>query len=209
MTSSTDIIAKFKAAFKTFKTTNERLNNMYVTQIYDAIANIFYPICYDSVGAKKNLIRLSDNNAAYATEYGKSFPCPACPGIYVSDIDTTKDAYLDSCKKEAFHKATIPDWEIYDMAESEANRFITRIVVDVWISPLSKGSPTFYANRMTNELLDQLQVVWAGHHPINLLALQDEMRTMHVTTNIIPQYMEDLEKAQLQSERADMLILDN
>ena len=59
------------------------------------------------------------------------------------------------------------------MAEREANRFIVRVVADVWISPLSKGSPTFYTKQKTEELLDQLQVICTGHHAINLLALQD------------------------------------
>ena len=50
MTSSTDIIAKFEVAFEAFETTDERPTDLYVTQIYDAIAKIFYPIRYDSVG---------------------------------------------------------------------------------------------------------------------------------------------------------------
>ena len=95
------------------------------------------------------------------------------------------------------------------MAESEANRFIVFIVADVWISPLSKGIPTFYAKRKTKELLDQLQVVCTGHHAIDLLALQDEMRTMHVSTDTIPQYTAALKKAHLQVARAEMPILDN
>ena len=71
MTSLTDIIAKFKAAFKAFETTDERPTDMYVTQIYDVIAKIFYPIRYDSVGVKHNLMGLIDKDAAYATEYGE------------------------------------------------------------------------------------------------------------------------------------------
>ena len=106
---------------------------------------------------------LIDEDAAYATEYGESFPRPDRPGIYATDFDTTKDASLDSRKKEAFHKAKISDWEIYDVAESEANRFIVRVVADVWISPLLKGGPTFYAKRKTKELLDQLKVVCMGN----------------------------------------------
>ena len=156
---------------------------MYVTQIYDAIAKIFYPIRYDSVGATHNLMGMINEDAAYATEYGKSFPCTELPGIYASDIDTTKDASLDSRKKEAVHKARIADWEIYDVAKSEANRFIVRVVADVWISPPSKGGPTFYAKRKTKKLLDQLQVICTGHHAIYLLTLQDEMQTMHVSTD--------------------------
>ena len=105
---------------------------------------------------------LIDEDDAYANEYGEPFPRPDCSGIYATDIDTTKDAYLDSRKKEAAHKAKIADWEIYDLAESEANRFIVRVVADVWISPLSKGGPTFYVKRKTKKLLDQLQVVCTG-----------------------------------------------
>ena len=43
MTSSTNIIAKFEAAFEAFETTYERPTNLYVTQIYDSIAKIFTP----------------------------------------------------------------------------------------------------------------------------------------------------------------------
>ena len=109
MTSSTDIIAKFKAAFEAFETTDERPTDLDVTQIYDAIAKIFYPIRYDSVGARHNLMGLIDEDAAYATEYGELFPWPDCPGIYATDIDTTEYVSLDSQKKEAFHKANIAD----------------------------------------------------------------------------------------------------
>ena len=67
-----------------------------MTQIYDAIANIFYPIHYNSVGARHNIMGLIDKDAAYATEYGELFPRPQRPGIYATDTDTTKDAFLDS-----------------------------------------------------------------------------------------------------------------
>ena len=128
--------------------------------------------------------------------------------MYVSDIYTTKDASLDSRKKEAVHKARIYDWEIYNVAESKANCFIVRIVADVWIFPLLKGIPTIYVKRKTKELLDQLQVVCTGHHAINFLALQDKMRTMHITADTILQYIAALEKAQLQAARAEIPIPD-
>ena len=153
MTSSTDIIAKFEAAFEASETTNERLTDLCVTQIYDAIAKNFYPTRYDIVGAKHNLMGLINEDATYATEYSESFPRPERPGIYASYINTTEDASLDIRKKEAVHRARIVDWEIYDMDESEANCFIICIVADVWVSPLLKGSPTFYAKRTAKELL--------------------------------------------------------
>ena len=95
MTSLTDIIAKFEAAFESFKTTDKRSTDMYVTQIYDTIAKIFYPLRYDRVGATHNLMGLIEENAAYATEYGESFPRTSRPNIYASDINTMKDASLD------------------------------------------------------------------------------------------------------------------
>ena len=95
------------------------------------------------------------------------------------------------------------------MAKSEINRFIVRVVTDIWIYPLSKGSNTFYTKRMTKDMVDQLQVVCTGHQDIDFLALQDKMWTMHVNTDKIPQYTTALEKAQLKAERADMPIPDN
>ena len=94
------------------------------------------------------------------------------------------------------------------MAKSKAGLFIVRVVADVWIYPILKRSTTFYVKRKTKELLDQIQVVCTGHHAIDLLALQDEMRTMHVTTDTIPQYIAALEKAHLQAARAEMPIPD-
>ena len=152
---------------------------------------------------------LIEDDTTYATNYSESFPQPARPGIYVSDINTTKDASLDSHKKESAHKTTIADWEIYNVAESEANFFIVRVVPDVWISPLSMGIPKFYMKRMTKDLLDQLQVICMEHHTINLLAIKDKMRTMNVTTNTIPQYITALENSQLQEGRVDMPIPEN
>ena len=137
------------------------------------------------------------------------FPQPARLGIYASDIDTAKDASLDSQKKETVHKARIVDWEKYNMEKIEANCFIVRVVTDVWISPLSKGSPKFYTKRTTKELLDQLKVICTGHHAIEFLALQEKNWTMHVTTYTTPQYIVALEKAQLQASRAEIIILDN
>ena len=99
MTSSTGIIAKSKAAFKAFETTDEIPTNLYVTQIYDANAKIFYPIRYDGVGVRHNLMGLIEKDAAYTTEYGESFPRSARPGIHASDIETTKDASHDRQKK--------------------------------------------------------------------------------------------------------------
>ena len=60
MTSTTNIIANFKAAFEAFETTDQSPTNLYVTQIYDDIAKIFYPIFYNSVGARHNLMGLID-----------------------------------------------------------------------------------------------------------------------------------------------------
>ena len=105
----TNIIAKFEAAFETFETTDKRPTDLYVTQIYDAIAKIFYPIRYSSVGDRHYLMGLINDYAAYTTKYSESFPRPAHQGIYASYTDTTKDSSLDSLKKEAIHKARIAD----------------------------------------------------------------------------------------------------
>ena len=50
MTYLTNIIAKFEAAFEAFETTDKRPTNLYVTQIYDAIAKIFSPSVTTALG---------------------------------------------------------------------------------------------------------------------------------------------------------------
>ena len=60
MMSSTDIIAKFEVSFEAFEMTDDCPTDLYVTQIYDDIAKIFYPIFYNSVGARHNLMGLID-----------------------------------------------------------------------------------------------------------------------------------------------------
>ena len=50
MTSSTDIIAKFDAAFEAFEMTDERLTDLYVAQIYDTFAKIFTPTATPALG---------------------------------------------------------------------------------------------------------------------------------------------------------------
>ena len=82
MTSSTNILAKFEAAFEAFKTTYVRPTDLYVTQIYDAISKIFLTVRYDIVWATHNLMGLVDEEVAYASEYGESLPRPSRPGIY-------------------------------------------------------------------------------------------------------------------------------
>ena len=74
MTSSTDIIAKSEASFEAFERTDGRTNDLYVTQTYDAIVKIFHFIRYDSVGARRNLMGLINEDTAYTTEYGESSP---------------------------------------------------------------------------------------------------------------------------------------
>ena len=80
MTSSTNIIAKFEAVFEALEPTNQRPTDLYVTQIYETIAKIFYPIRYDTVGETHNLMGVIDEDTAYSTEYGESFPRPFFPG---------------------------------------------------------------------------------------------------------------------------------
>ena len=152
---------------------------------------------------------LVNKDAAYATEYGELFPQPFLPGIYASDIDTTKYASLANRKKEAVHKANIADWEIYDVGKSEAYRLSPTSLRMSGSLHFRRGGPALYVKRKTKELMDQLRVVCTGHHAIDLLEFQDEMRAMRVTTDMIPQYIAALEKAQLQAARAGMPSPDN
>ena len=57
-------------------------------------------------------------------------------------------------------------------------------------------------------MLDKPQEVCLGNHEIDILDLQDKTYKIHNECNTIPQYIEALEDAQKQAERAEMPIED-
>ena len=57
-------------------------------------------------------------------------------------------------------------------------------------------------------MLDHLQEMWLGNHEVNILVLMDKMRQMHHVFETIPQYIDALDKAQKQAERAEIPIAD-
>ena len=58
-------------------------------------------------------------------------------------------------------------------------------------------------------MLDYLQELCLGNHEVDILFLMDKMRQMHHVFETSPQYIEALEKAHKQSERAEIPIADS
>ena len=53
------------------------------------------------------------------------------------------------------------------------------------------------------EMLEHLRKTCLGAHEVDILDLQDQMRTYHTTMESIPQYIEATERAQKQSKCAN------
>ena len=96
----------------------------------------------------------------------------------------------------------------YNTAEREIGLFNLKVVNHIWLSELSKGLPMYFSDVLAKTILDKLQEICLGNHDIEILALQDKMRTMHNEWETISQYIEALEYAQQQAKRAKIPIDD-
>ena len=108
----------------------------------------------------------------------------------------------------ATHNALLADWGLYDISECKTSIFILWAVNDIRLSKLLKGMPTYYSELFAKTMLDHLQELCLGNHEINILVLTEKMRQMYQVFETTPQYVNPLEKAQKQAERAEMPIAD-
>ena len=96
---------------------------------------------------------------------------------------------------------------LYDTAEEESCRFIIDSVDDVWLAELKKKM-TKYAEVKAMEMISHLHKTALDTHEVDIFELKDQMRELHLKVDSIPEYIEAMEKAQEQSERADNKISD-
>ena len=201
MTSVDDVRARFDAAREMFEVKEGQPTEAYVTKIEETIGGILFSVRYDAAEAKHNLIGLVIDDAEYVDRYGGSFVRPVRPKAYDERIKDSDKVTISTRRAEAMWKAKITDWELYDVSESEAGRFIVDSVDDVWLAELKKKI-TIYSEVTAIEMLDHLRKTCLGAHEVDILDLQDEMRTFHMTTDSIPQYIEAMERAQVREALA-------
>ena len=68
---------------------------------------------------------------------------------------------------------------------------------------------TKYAKVKAIQMIDHLRKICLGTHGVDILEFQDQMRELHLKVDSIPEYIETMEKAQGQSERAEDKIEDS
>ena len=115
---------------------------------------------------------------------------------------------LASRKAETIHRAKLADWATYHAATTESNKFCVVVIGRTWISSLSKEIPIHFDEATNRKILDAARKACTGLHVIDLLDLQDKMRDMHLTTDTIVDYIEDLKDAQRKAKRANNPVSD-
>ena len=208
MTLHTDVVAAFAAALVDFPVNHDRPDDAYVQLVVDTILTILYSLNYDTVAGVHNLMGLIQDQAAYFTKYAAAFVHPTQPKAFDDSIDTTAAVSLASRKAETIHKAKLADWATYHAATTESNKFCVAVFGRTWISSLSKGSPIYFAEATTREIIDVARKACTGLHVINLLDLQDKMRNMPLTSDTIADYIEALKDAQRKGKRANNPVSD-
>lgn len=204
MTSVDECRARFDAARATFEVQEGQPTETYITMIVETIGAVLYTIRYDVEKGKDNLIAIIIEDPEYVKKFGRSFRRPTRPAVYDDKLKGEK-VTIDVRKAEAVHKAKIQDWDMYDTAEEESCRFIIDCVEETWIAELKKKT-TRYAE--VKAMIRHLRKTCLGTHEVDILELQDMMRELHLKVESIPEYIEAMERAQEQSERADNKISD-
>ena len=202
MTTPDDVRALFDAARDTFEVEEGQPTESYITRLQETMAGILYTVRYDAEKGEHNLIGIVIDDEEYKDRYNKSFQRPKRPAAYDDTIKEDDKVTIKVRKAEAIHKARLHDWELYDVSESQAGRFIVDAVDDVWLAELKKKI-TIYAEVTASEMLEHLRMTCLGAHEVDILDLQDNMRAYHTTMDSIPQYIEAMERAQKQSKRAN------
>ena len=168
--------------------------------IVEAIGGVLFALRYHVEKDKDNLIGIIMEDADYVKKFSQLFRRPIRPRVYDNTLGGEKIA-IAIRKAEAVNKAKIHDWDLYDTAEEESCRFIIGAVGDVWITELKKKM-TKYAEVKAIEMITHLRKTALGTHEVDILELQDQMCELHLKVEFIPEYIEAMEKAQEQSERA-------
>jgi len=201
MTSVDECRARFDAAREAFEVEEGQPTENYITKVVEAICGVLYTLRYDVEKGRDNLVGIIIDDPTYVKKFGQTFRRPARPSVYDDSI-TGEKVTVTIRKAEAVWKAKIQDWDLYDTAEEESSRFITDSVEDVWLTELKKKI-TVYAEVKAITMIDHLRKTCLGTHEIDILALQDQMREMHLKLDTVPEYIENMEKAQEQSDRAE------
>ena len=139
-----DVRALFDAARKTFEVEDGQPTESYITRLQETMGGILFTVRYDAEKAEHNLIGIVIDDPDYVERYGKSFQRPKRPKAYDETIPDGEKVTIKVRKAEALHKARLHNWELYDVSESQAARFIVDAMEDVWLAELKK-KVTIYA----------------------------------------------------------------
>ena len=146
------------------------------------------------------------NEDAYKTRYGANLPTPARPAIYDVDIPIYSTNAVQA-RREAAHTAKKEDYRLFAAAERDSTKFILAVIEDMWVREL-RDPEIFYTAVKPRALLVHLQTLCVGLHATDVLNLQNEMQTYHEKMEVIPTYINMLEDAQKQLNRAGNPITD-
>ena len=202
-----EIVAKLATALDNFEPITEQTLDTDLTKLREAVAPILLQILCDKTGGKHNLIGLIRSKLAYVARYGKAFPEPKRVGAYNLEIDNDATAVVWA-RQEAAHKARSADRVTFEIARREMTQFVLAVVADTWVGELREPD-TIYIEVNPQDLFAHLKAGCTGRRALDLLALHNEMHRYYLEVEGIPEYMNMLEDAQWQADRAGRTIMDD
>jgi len=178
-----------------------------ITAMAETLTPILMEIDYDPVGGTHNLWGVIAPANDYIKQYNCSFAIPPRQRLY--DDGIAKDATTSEVRKaEAEHTAKQTDRALYDAANKGCIQFLTGAVEETWYREL-KSPTTFYTKVTALDFFSHLRTNCGGLHETDAVTIQAGMMGFYAEAEGIPHYINMLEEAQAQADRAGLPISDD
>ena len=203
---SDKIQSLFATALETYAPVEGQPLDPDLSTLQEMLTVLLMPITYDGEKCIHNLVCLIMDEDAYKTRHGANFPTPSRPAIYDVNIPINASNAV-RVYREAYHTAKKEDYRLLVSTKRGSSKFILAIVEDTWVRKL-RNPDLFYTAVKPRALLAHLQAMCVGLHATDVLNIQNNMQTYHEDMEGIPTYINKLEDAQKQSNRAGNPITD-
>ena len=196
----------FATAIETYAPVEGQPSDLDLSTLRETLTVLLLNITYDGEKGTHKLVGLIMYYDAYKTRYGANFLTPSRPAIYDVDIPINMSNAM-RVQREASHTANKEDYRVFAAAERESRKFILVVVEDTRVRKL-RDPDLFYTAVKPLALLAHLQTLCVGLHATDVLNLQNEMQAYHEDMEGISTYINNLEDAHNQSNRAGNPITD-
>ena len=206
-TKPADLALAIQMATEGFTVIVDRPMDNNLIDIRQLLVPVLMNTIYDELTLEHNLSGVILPAERYAQIYknGAYVIPPAIP-LYDENIDKYATR-LEINRAEGKHKARRNDRQLYETADNACRSLILAVVDKTWYKELEYPD-SFYTKVTAFKLLDHLTEFCVGLHTVDAVDIPQIMKLLYKDLEGVPQFINAMEAAQRNSERAKLVIND-